>query len=59
MVPLVCHLLAQTKSTISGRMFDVMEWNLEHGLGGPAEWYDDFSYEVLLADIAETAHNEG
>jgi NAD(P)-dependent dehydrogenase (short-subunit alcohol dehydrogenase family) len=59
MVPLVCHLLAQTNSTISGRMFDVMEWNLEHGLGGHAEWYDDFSYETLLPGIAETTDNEG
>jgi NAD(P)-dependent dehydrogenase (short-subunit alcohol dehydrogenase family) len=59
MVPLVCHLLAQTNATISGRMFDVTEWNLEHGLGGHAEWYDDFSYEALLADIAATADTKG
>jgi 1,1a-dihydroxy-1-hydro-9-fluorenone dehydrogenase len=50
MVPLVGHLLAQDASTITGRMFDVMVWNLEHGLGGQARWQDaSFSYEKLMA----------
>jgi hypothetical protein len=50
MVPLVGHLLAQDASTITGRMFDVMVWNLEHGFGGQARWQDaSFSYEKLMA----------
>src|SRR5579863_2349468 len=48
-VPLTGHLLAQDASTITGRMFDVTVWNLEHGLGGQARWQDtSFSYEKLL-----------
>jgi 1,1a-dihydroxy-1-hydro-9-fluorenone dehydrogenase len=50
MVPLVGHLLAQDARTITGRMFDVMVWNLEHGLGGHERWQDaSFSYEKLTA----------
>lgn len=40
MVPLVMHLAAQDASTITGRMFDVMRWNIEHGLGGHETWVD-------------------
>jgi NAD(P)-dependent dehydrogenase (short-subunit alcohol dehydrogenase family) len=49
MVPLVLHLAAQDASTITGRMFDVMVWNQEHGLGGHERWADNsFSYEALM-----------
>jgi hypothetical protein len=31
-------------------MFDVMQWNIEHGLGGPDKWVDkSFSYDRLLS----------
>ena len=49
-VPIVLHLAAQDASTVTGKMFDVMQWNQEHGLGGPETWRDkSFSYESLLA----------
>jgi NAD(P)-dependent dehydrogenase (short-subunit alcohol dehydrogenase family) len=49
-VPIVLHLAAQDASTVTGRMFDVMQWNLEHGLGGQDAWTDrSFSYEALVA----------
>jgi len=50
MVPLVLHLAAQDASGVTGRMFDVMVWNVEHGLGGHERWADrSFSYESLMA----------
>jgi NAD(P)-dependent dehydrogenase (short-subunit alcohol dehydrogenase family) len=49
MVPLVMHLAAQDASSVTGKMFDVMEWNIEHGLGGHERWADkSFSYETLM-----------
>jgi hypothetical protein len=49
MVPLVMHLAAQDAHSITGKMFVVMEWNIEHGLGGHERWADkSFSYEPLL-----------
>ncbi len=49
-VPLVLLLAAQDASGITGRMFDVMKWNVEHGLGGHEAWADkSFSYDTLLA----------
>jgi NAD(P)-dependent dehydrogenase (short-subunit alcohol dehydrogenase family) len=49
MVPLVMHLAAQDARSVTGKMFDVMEWNIEHGLGGHERWADkSFSYEALL-----------
>jgi hypothetical protein len=42
------HLAAQDASTLTGKMFDVMQWNVEHGHGGHAKWEDrSFSYEAL------------
>lgn len=39
MAPLVLFLARQDASGgVTGKMFDVMTWNLEHGLGGEAEW---------------------
>jgi NAD(P)-dependent dehydrogenase (short-subunit alcohol dehydrogenase family) len=49
MVPLVMHLATQDATTITGKMFDVMEWNIEHGRGGHERWADkSFSYEALM-----------
>jgi 1,1a-dihydroxy-1-hydro-9-fluorenone dehydrogenase len=49
MVPLALHLAARDASGITGKMFDVMEWNIEHGLGGHERWADtSFSYETLM-----------
>jgi 1,1a-dihydroxy-1-hydro-9-fluorenone dehydrogenase len=33
-VPIVMYLASQNASTVTGRIFDVMTWNVEHGLGG-------------------------
>jgi len=50
-VPIVLHLAAQDASSITGRMFDVMRWNIEHGLGGHDKWVDEsFSYHSLKKD---------
>ncbi len=50
MVPLLLQLAAQSNCAVTGRMFDVMTWNLEHGLGGQKAWLDtSFSVEALLA----------
>ncbi len=49
MVPLVLYLAGQDASGVTGRMFDVMVWNQEHGLGGHERWADrSFSYEALM-----------
>jgi len=49
-VPLVLYLASQQTKQVTGKMFDVMEWNLEHGLGGHERWADQsFSYDALLA----------
>jgi 1,1a-dihydroxy-1-hydro-9-fluorenone dehydrogenase len=49
MVPLVLHLAAQDAGGMTGRMFDVMVWNAEHGFGGHERWADrSFSYEALM-----------
>ena len=48
--PLVLNLASQDATGITGRMFDVMQWNIEHGLGGPDKWVDkSFSYDRLLS----------
>jgi hypothetical protein len=36
----------------TGKMYDVMAWNVEHGLGGHERWQDtSFSYETLRAQV--------
>lgn len=51
MVPIALHLAAQTDCGLTGRMFDVMAWNKEHGLGGLEAWLDtSFSMESLLSE---------
>ena len=48
--PLVLHLASQDATGITGRMFDAMQWNVEHGLGGQEQWADkSFSYERLMS----------
>jgi NAD(P)-dependent dehydrogenase (short-subunit alcohol dehydrogenase family) len=37
-VPLVLYLASQEASQITGKLFDVVQWNLEHGLGGREHW---------------------
>ena len=40
-VPLAKFLAQQeAKSGITGKCFDTVTWNIEHGLGGPADWAD-------------------
>jgi len=49
-VPLVLYLASQCADTLTGRMFDALQWNIEHGLGGAERWADgSFSYDALLA----------
>lgn len=40
MVPIALYLAQQDASGVTGRMFDVMQWNVEHGLGGEENWKD-------------------
>lgn len=48
-VPIVLFLAGQDASGVTGRMFDAMKWNAEHGLGGHEAWADkSFSYDALL-----------
>jgi NAD(P)-dependent dehydrogenase (short-subunit alcohol dehydrogenase family) len=48
--PLVLHLASQDATGITGRMFDVMQWNIEHGIGGHEKWADkSFSYDRLMS----------
>jgi len=48
--PLVLNLASQDGTGITGRMFDVMQWNIEHGLGGHEKWADKFfSYDRLMS----------
>jgi 1,1a-dihydroxy-1-hydro-9-fluorenone dehydrogenase len=50
MTPLVLHLASQDANGITGRMYDTMQWNIEHGLGGHERWADkSFSYEHLVS----------
>lgn len=39
-VPIALFLATQDGSGATGRMFDALVWNLEHGLGGYDEWKD-------------------
>jgi len=41
LVPLALFLAQQRASTgVTGKCFDAVTWNIEHGLGGPKEWED-------------------
>jgi len=37
-VPLVLYLASRDASQVTGTLFDVVQWNLEHGLGGRERW---------------------
>ncbi len=37
-VPLVLYLASQDASQVTGKLFDVVQWNSEHGLGGRERW---------------------
>jgi NAD(P)-dependent dehydrogenase (short-subunit alcohol dehydrogenase family) len=40
-VPLALFLAQQTASTgVTGKCFDTVTWNIEHGAGGPKQWED-------------------
>jgi NAD(P)-dependent dehydrogenase (short-subunit alcohol dehydrogenase family) len=48
--PLVLNLASQDATGITGRMFDAMQWNIEHGLGGHDKWVDkSFSYDRVMS----------
>jgi NAD(P)-dependent dehydrogenase (short-subunit alcohol dehydrogenase family) len=50
-VPIALHLAAQERF-ITGKLFHVMQWNVEHGLGGAERWKDtSFSYDALRARL--------
>jgi NAD(P)-dependent dehydrogenase (short-subunit alcohol dehydrogenase family) len=50
-VPLILYLASKDAKGLTGKMFDVMQWNIEHGLGGHDEWADkSFSYEALVKE---------
>jgi NAD(P)-dependent dehydrogenase (short-subunit alcohol dehydrogenase family) len=56
MVPLVSFLADQTASTgVTGKAFDVVTWNIEHGLGGQDKWEDKEAEEGIQAVLAATA----
>jgi len=48
-VPIVIYLASQDASTVTGRIFDVMTWNIEHGLGGAEKWADMTVERELLS----------
>jgi NAD(P)-dependent dehydrogenase (short-subunit alcohol dehydrogenase family) len=49
LLPLTLCLAAQTGSGISGRLYDALEWNYDHGYGKFPEWQD----YGLPADVDE------
>jgi 1,1a-dihydroxy-1-hydro-9-fluorenone dehydrogenase len=49
-VPIVMYLASQDASTVTGKIFDVMTWNVEHGLGGAERWADMTVERELLAN---------
>ena len=40
MVRIALHLARQDANGVTGKMFDVMQWNEEHGFGGDERWKD-------------------
>jgi NAD(P)-dependent dehydrogenase (short-subunit alcohol dehydrogenase family) len=55
MVPIVKFLAQQDASTgVTGKAFDVVTWNIEHGFGGPDRWADneaEAGIEVALQEM--------
>jgi len=53
MVPCVKFLAQQdAKSGVTGKCFDVMTWNIEHGFGGPEKWADPEADAGVAAALA-------
>jgi len=56
MVPLVMHLAGQDASGgVTGKCFDTMTWNIEHGHGGVERWEDkeaEAGVEAVLKAVA-------
>jgi 1,1a-dihydroxy-1-hydro-9-fluorenone dehydrogenase len=49
-VPLALTLAAHEGGFVTGKLFSVMQWNVEHGYGGVERWRDAaFSYDALRA----------
>ena len=55
MVPCVKFLAQQDASTVTGKCFDVMTWNLEHGYGGSERWADHDAEAGIEAVVAAMA----
>ena len=56
MVPLVSFLADQTASTgVTGKCFDVVTWNIEHGHGGQDRWEDKEAEAGIQEVMAATA----
>lgn len=54
-VPLALFLAAQDGNGVTGKMFDAMVWNVEHGYGGHETWVD----KGLPADLDEAFAKAG
>jgi hypothetical protein len=55
-VPIAMWLATQDGSGVTGKMFDVMTWNIEHGLGGAEVWQDmDLPPDLEQAFAAQAA----
>jgi NAD(P)-dependent dehydrogenase (short-subunit alcohol dehydrogenase family) len=55
-VPIALHLAAQDGGFVTGKLFHVMQWNVEHGHGGLERWRDaSFSYDDLRATRKDRA----
>ena len=54
-VSLALFLAAQDGSGVTGKMFDAMVWNVEHGFGGHETWVD----QGLPADLEEAFAQAG
>jgi NAD(P)-dependent dehydrogenase (short-subunit alcohol dehydrogenase family) len=55
-VPIALHLAALDGGFVTGKLFHVMQWNVEHGLGGAERWRDtSFSYDDLRAVLTDRA----
>jgi NAD(P)-dependent dehydrogenase (short-subunit alcohol dehydrogenase family) len=54
-VPIVKFLSQQDASTVTGKCFDTMTWNQEHGLGGVKEWADTEAEEGIQKVLAKQA----
>ena len=57
MVPLVKFLAQQdAASGVTGKCFDVMTWNIEHGYGGADKW-EDQAAEAGVEEALQAAAN--